>query len=166
MLFFLLLARIFTGSSVNSSITNVTMSPMSYLLFSCAPHLPMHHSVLVFCSKDGSFNVLQFSGIPLRPFSKLIASKSTLCIPGAGEDSKAGCIPHTPQSLNQLFHPWVLQISWVKIVSSNLSLWSSSSTSLGVTMGFFGQWEAAIIRKFGSGKPPNLADRCEISSPK
>lgn len=166
MLFFFLLVCIFTGSVVNSSITNVATSQMSYLLFSCAPHLPMGHSVLVLHGKDVSFNVLQFSGIPLRHFRKLIASKFTLCIPGAGEDSKAGCIPHTPQCVIQLFHPWVLQISWMKVVSSNLSLWSSSSTSLGVTTGLFGQWEAGIIRRSGSGKLPNLADRCGIFSPK
>lgn len=147
MLFWLPLVCIFTGSSVNSSKTKKCHK--CHIYYSLVHHIyPWAHSVSVLHGRVVSFTGLQFSGIPLRPFRKLIANKPTLCIPVVGADSRAGYIPHNPQSVVRLFHPSVLQDSWVKVLSSNLYLWAFSSTSLEVTMGFFfGQWEAGIIKK-------------------
>lgn len=140
MLFCLPLVCVFFGFPVNSGITKKCgISCHRDPVYSSLVHhiYPWALSVSVLCGRDVSLPDVQFSGIPLRPFRKLIANKPTLCLPGVGADSRAGYIPHSPHSVAQLFHPWVLQDSWVKVVSSNLSLGSSSSTSLEVTMGVF-----------------------------
>lgn len=131
---------------------------------------PWAHSVLVLYSKDVSFTGLQFSGIPLRHFRKLIYKKSILYIPGLRADSRVGWILDAPKSVVQLFYSWVLQDSQVRAISSNLSLPSSSSTSLGVTTGlFFCQGELETIKtskKVWRCKNSNLSDGCGIFSPK